>query len=182
MAVTSPPRRTLANRMSILQTHPNPTELRVENDKRLMLVSGRANPELAAKIGAKLGVQLSDVDAQDVLQRRDLLPLRGVGPRRRRVHRPADVRERRHRAGDQRRGDGTAGDGRRRRRRLSAPRDRGDARGTATRARTRSPPRASRSPPGSSPGCSSPPASTGSSRWTSTPARSRASSRSRATT
>ena len=47
--------------MSILQTHPNPTELRVENDKRLMLVSGRANPELAAKIGAKLGVQVSDV-------------------------------------------------------------------------------------------------------------------------
>jgi ribose-phosphate pyrophosphokinase len=47
--------------MSILQTQPNPTELRVENDKRLMLVSGRANPELAAKIGAKLGVQVSDV-------------------------------------------------------------------------------------------------------------------------
>ncbi len=61
MTITSPSRRTLANRMSILQTQPNPTELRVENDKRLMLVSGRANPELAAKIGAKLGVQVSDV-------------------------------------------------------------------------------------------------------------------------
>ncbi len=61
MTITSPSRRRLANRMSILETQPNPTELRVENDKRLMLVSGRANPELAAKIGAKLGVQVSDV-------------------------------------------------------------------------------------------------------------------------
>jgi ribose-phosphate pyrophosphokinase len=50
--------------MSLLETHPNParpTDLRVEYDKRLMLVSGRANPELAAKIGAKLGVGVSDV-------------------------------------------------------------------------------------------------------------------------
>ena len=45
-------------------------------------------------------------------------------------------------------------DDRRRRRRLGAPRDRRHARGTATRARTRSPRRASRSPPASSPGCS----------------------------
>jgi ribose-phosphate pyrophosphokinase len=37
------------------------TDLRVEYDKRLMLVSGRANPELAAKIAAKLGVELSPV-------------------------------------------------------------------------------------------------------------------------
>ena len=45
--------------MSLLETHPSSarqTDLRVEYDKRLMLVSGRANPELAAKIGAKLGV------------------------------------------------------------------------------------------------------------------------------
>jgi ribose-phosphate pyrophosphokinase len=47
--------------MSILQTHPARTDLRVEYDKRLMLVAGRANPELAAKIGSKLGVQVSDV-------------------------------------------------------------------------------------------------------------------------
>ncbi len=33
----------------------------VEYDKRLMLVSGRANPELAAKIAAKLGVELGGV-------------------------------------------------------------------------------------------------------------------------
>ncbi len=46
--------------MSVLQTQPAPSnDLRVEYDKRLMLVSGRANPELAAKIAAKLGVQLS---------------------------------------------------------------------------------------------------------------------------
>jgi ribose-phosphate pyrophosphokinase len=47
--------------MSVLQTTPAPTELRFENDKRLMLVSGRANPELAARIGSKLGVELSAV-------------------------------------------------------------------------------------------------------------------------
>ncbi len=62
MAITSPPRRRLANRMSFAQTHPSQTDLRVEYDKRLMLVSGRANPELAAKIGAKLGVQVGGVD------------------------------------------------------------------------------------------------------------------------
>jgi ribose-phosphate pyrophosphokinase len=36
-------------------------DLRVESDKRMMLVSGRANRELAAKIADKLGVQLSGV-------------------------------------------------------------------------------------------------------------------------
>ncbi len=61
MTVTSPPRRRLAARMSVLQSHASPTDLQVEYDKRLMLVSGRANPELAAKIGSKLGVQVSDV-------------------------------------------------------------------------------------------------------------------------
>jgi ribose-phosphate pyrophosphokinase len=44
--------------MSVLQTSPAPTELRLDYDKRLMLVSGRANPELAAKIASKLGVEL----------------------------------------------------------------------------------------------------------------------------
>ncbi len=41
---------------------PQPTTsstLQVEYSKRLMLVSGRANPGLAARIGAKLGVELS---------------------------------------------------------------------------------------------------------------------------
>jgi ribose-phosphate pyrophosphokinase len=43
--------------MSVLQADPSPSELRVEYSKRLMLVSGRANPGLAAKIGSKLGVE-----------------------------------------------------------------------------------------------------------------------------
>ncbi len=53
---------------------------------------------------------------------------------------------------------------------------------TATRVRTRSRPRASRSPRSSSPTCSPRPASTGSSRWTCTRARCRAFSGSRSTT
>jgi ribose-phosphate pyrophosphokinase len=44
--------------MSVLQTRPVPSELRVEYSKRLMLVSGRANPGLAARIASKLGVEL----------------------------------------------------------------------------------------------------------------------------
>jgi ribose-phosphate pyrophosphokinase len=45
--------------MSVLLPQPTPSELRVEYSKRLMLVSGRANPGLAARIGAKLGVELT---------------------------------------------------------------------------------------------------------------------------
>src|SRR5206468_10573843 len=47
-----------AHSMSILQTRPEQSDMRLDYDKRLMLVSGRANRELAAKIGSKLGVQL----------------------------------------------------------------------------------------------------------------------------
>jgi ribose-phosphate pyrophosphokinase len=47
--------------MSVLQTSLAPKELRLDYDKRLMLVSGRANPELAARIASKLGVQLGGV-------------------------------------------------------------------------------------------------------------------------
>jgi ribose-phosphate pyrophosphokinase len=61
MAILSPGGGRLAGTMSILQTHPGPTDLRVEYDKRLMLVSGRANRELAARIASKLGVQLGGV-------------------------------------------------------------------------------------------------------------------------
>jgi ribose-phosphate pyrophosphokinase len=53
--------RRLAGGMSLLQTQSAPTEMRLDYDKRLMLVSGRANPELAAKIGSKLDVALGDV-------------------------------------------------------------------------------------------------------------------------
>src|SRR5918911_775717 len=47
--------------MSVLQTSLEPTELRAEYKKRLMLFSGRANPGLAARIASKLGVQLGGV-------------------------------------------------------------------------------------------------------------------------
>ena len=45
----------------MLETSPVPSHLRFGFDKQLMLVSGRANPELAAKIAAKLGVALGGV-------------------------------------------------------------------------------------------------------------------------
>jgi ribose-phosphate pyrophosphokinase len=45
--------------MSVLQERPAPTEMRLGYSKRLMLVAGRANPELAARIADKLGVALS---------------------------------------------------------------------------------------------------------------------------
>jgi ribose-phosphate pyrophosphokinase len=50
--------------MSLLEMAHEPVgahDLRMGYDKRLMLVSGRANPELAARIAAKLGVDLSPV-------------------------------------------------------------------------------------------------------------------------
>ena len=50
-------RRTLAGTMSAVHAHSSPSEMRLDYDKRLMLVSGRANPELAAKISAKLEVE-----------------------------------------------------------------------------------------------------------------------------
>jgi ribose-phosphate pyrophosphokinase len=53
--------RTLADQMSILHAQSVPTEMRLAYDKRLMLVSGRSNPELAAKIASKLGVELGGV-------------------------------------------------------------------------------------------------------------------------
>jgi ribose-phosphate pyrophosphokinase len=42
-------------------TVPAPSSLPLEYDKRLMLFSGRANPELAARIASKLGVELGGV-------------------------------------------------------------------------------------------------------------------------
>jgi ribose-phosphate pyrophosphokinase len=53
--------RTLAGTMSAFDPHSSPTDLRLDYDKRLMLVSGRANPELAAKIASKLEVELGGV-------------------------------------------------------------------------------------------------------------------------
>ena len=59
---SSPAERRLAGTLGVVQTHSVPTDMRLDYDKRLMLVSGRANPELAAKIASKLGVELSEVD------------------------------------------------------------------------------------------------------------------------
>jgi ribose-phosphate pyrophosphokinase len=49
--------------MSAIETQPasSSTSLPIEYDKRLMLFSGRANPELAAKIADKLGVDLGPI-------------------------------------------------------------------------------------------------------------------------
>ncbi|HEV3053455.1 MAG TPA: ribose-phosphate pyrophosphokinase [Solirubrobacteraceae bacterium] len=49
--------------MSLLETETRLSgrELHLESNKRLMLGAGRANPELAAKIAAKLGVELTGV-------------------------------------------------------------------------------------------------------------------------
>jgi ribose-phosphate pyrophosphokinase len=54
--------RRLADTMGVAHTDASPTVLRRDSDKRLMLVAGRANPELAAKIADKLDVELSDVE------------------------------------------------------------------------------------------------------------------------
>jgi ribose-phosphate pyrophosphokinase len=59
--VTSATRRTLEERMSALQPRPVRSHLDIGYDKRLMLVSGRANRELAAKIADRLGVGLGGV-------------------------------------------------------------------------------------------------------------------------
>src|SRR4051794_22385216 len=47
--------------VSIPRTMPVATSLPIDYDKRLMLFSGRANPQLAARIGDKLGVGLGPV-------------------------------------------------------------------------------------------------------------------------
>ncbi len=59
---SSPVAPTLIGEMGVVQTQSANTVLRREYDKRLMLVSGRANPMLAARIADKLGVELSDAN------------------------------------------------------------------------------------------------------------------------
>jgi ribose-phosphate pyrophosphokinase len=59
---SSPAARTLSDEMGVVQTQSANTVLRREYDKRLMLVSGRANPVLAGRIADKLGVELSDAN------------------------------------------------------------------------------------------------------------------------
>ena len=56
--------RTLLAPVSALETSPVATsEMQLAYNKRLMLCSGRANPELAARIASKLGVELSKLSA-----------------------------------------------------------------------------------------------------------------------
>jgi ribose-phosphate pyrophosphokinase len=57
----SPLVRTLDPTMSLLETRPAPSELELDYRKRLMLFSGRANPNLAARIASKLGLELGSV-------------------------------------------------------------------------------------------------------------------------
>ncbi|MDX6587504.1 MAG: ribose-phosphate pyrophosphokinae [Solirubrobacterales bacterium] len=52
---------TMDGDVSTTRTMPVATSLPIDYDKRLMLFSGRANPELAAKIGSKLGVDLGPI-------------------------------------------------------------------------------------------------------------------------
>ena len=144
------------------RTMPVATSLPIDYDKRLMLFSGRANPELAAKIGEQARRRPRSDHAQDLQERRGLLPLRGVDPRRGRLPHPADLRQPRDGRLRQRRADGAAGHDRRGGRRERAPRDRRHAVVRLHAARTRSPRRASRSARASSPGCSRPPAPTAS--------------------
>lgn len=59
---SSPVGRTLRSEMGVALTQSANTVLRRDYDKRLMLVSGRANPALAGRIADKLGVELSDAN------------------------------------------------------------------------------------------------------------------------
>ena len=56
--------RTLTAEMDAVEPQSTRTVMRRDYDKRLMLVSGRANPALAAKIADKLGVELSEVNTK----------------------------------------------------------------------------------------------------------------------
>ncbi len=56
--------RTLTAEMDAVEPQTARTVMRREYDKRLMLVTGRANPALAAKIADKLGVELSEVNTK----------------------------------------------------------------------------------------------------------------------
>ena len=60
-SLLSPSRSTLPLEMSATAQPEPATSLPIGYDKRLMLFSGRANPELAANIAAKLGVELGPV-------------------------------------------------------------------------------------------------------------------------
>ena len=83
------------------------TGVKKPNEKHLMLFSGRAYPELAEEVAELLGVELVPTTGAELRQLRDLRPVRGVGPRLRRVRHPVP------RGAGQRVGDGAADHGRR---------------------------------------------------------------------
>ena len=59
--------------------------------KRLMVFSGRSHPALAERIAERLGVDLGEIELKTFAERRDVLPLLRVDPRRRRLPRPDRV-------------------------------------------------------------------------------------------
>ena len=144
--------------------------------KRLMLFSGRSNPELAERIAERLSVTLGEVELKTFANGETYVPLPRVDPRRRRLHHPVGqpARERPPRRAPDHDPGGEAG--------LGEADHRGRPVVPVLAAGQEIARRASRSRPGSSRTRSRPPASTASSRWTSTPARSRVSSTSRSTT
>ena len=144
--------------------------------RRMMVFSGRSNPDLATAIGKHLGLTLGEVELEDVPERRALRPLRRVDPRRRRVPRAVVLD-----AGEPE-PDGAAADGERGEARVGQADHRRHALVPVLARRQEVRARASRSARASSPTCCSRPASTACSRWTCTPARCRASSTSRSIT
>ena len=179
----SAPGITLADHVSALDPQPVAgTSINLEYGKRLMLFSGRANPALAARIAGKLNVDLGGVTLKTFSNGE-------VYCRYEESIRGADVfivqptcANPQEGVNAERRADGADGDDRRGGRRLRAPRDRrhavvrlqppGQEVGAA---------RADHRPP-RRPHARGRRAPTACSRWTSTPARCRASSRSRWTT
>ena len=122
--------------------------------KRLMVFAGRSHPDLAHEDRRQARRRARRDRALHVRERRDLLPLRRVDPRRRRLPRPDRLR-----AGGQE-PDGAAGDDPGREARLREADHRRRPALSRTRARTARRSRASRSPRASSPTCSSSPAPT----------------------
>ena len=122
---TSAPARTLRPAVSALDSTPPPGHLaRARVRQAADAVLGPREPRAGGSHREQAGGRSRRRDAQDVRRRRGLLPLPGVDPRRRRLHRPADLRQLRHRHDAERLADGAAADDRRGGRRLRPPRDR----------------------------------------------------------
>ena len=68
------------------------TSIKAGYEKRLMIAAGRASHELGGKIAEQPRRRPHRRRPEDVRRRRGLLPLRGVDPRRRPLHRAVDLR------------------------------------------------------------------------------------------